>query len=128
MLWIDTLRINQQDNTEKSKQVALMGKIYTHACHVMLWLGADMPDSINAFSLMQHWADQFDVDWENETLKPSRSSTELSWGDVNIRLPYTNGELDAVRIMMSQPYFKRMWIRQEVALATLAIVQYSTLR
>ncbi|KAF2248365.1 HET-domain-containing protein, partial [Trematosphaeria pertusa] len=38
-LWIDAICINQEDNTEKSWQVAMMGRIYTQAYAVHAWLG-----------------------------------------------------------------------------------------
>ena len=38
-LWIDAISINQQDATEKSKQVLRMGQIYAKAFKVLVWLG-----------------------------------------------------------------------------------------
>ncbi|KAH6870315.1 heterokaryon incompatibility protein-domain-containing protein, partial [Alternaria rosae] len=38
-LWIDALCINQQDPREKTHQVQLMGKIYSSAESVVVWLG-----------------------------------------------------------------------------------------
>jgi hypothetical protein len=37
-LWVDSLCINQGDNTEKSTQVAMMGDIYAAAQNVICWL------------------------------------------------------------------------------------------
>ncbi|KAJ4297624.1 hypothetical protein N0V90_005517 [Kalmusia sp. IMI 367209] len=37
--WIDQICINQQDATEKNHQVALMGKIYSHAEKVITYMG-----------------------------------------------------------------------------------------
>lgn len=39
MLWVDALCINQVDNTERSQQVAQMGKIYSDARETIAWLG-----------------------------------------------------------------------------------------
>ena len=39
--WIDALCINQQDPREKTHQVHLMGKIYSSAESVLVWLGPD---------------------------------------------------------------------------------------
>lgn len=45
-LWIDAVCINQDDATDKSRQVAMMGSIYRSARQVVCWLGhAD--ESIN---------------------------------------------------------------------------------
>ncbi|PMD30940.1 HET-domain-containing protein, partial [Hyaloscypha variabilis F] len=38
IMWIDQLCINQQDNDEKSKQVQMMGAIYSKASRVIIWL------------------------------------------------------------------------------------------
>jgi hypothetical protein len=40
-IWIDALCINQRDETEKSKQVQMMGQIYKKAAMVLMWLGSD---------------------------------------------------------------------------------------
>jgi hypothetical protein len=42
-LWIDQLCINQEDNGEKSRQIPMMGAIYTQSSQTLLWLG-DEPD------------------------------------------------------------------------------------
>jgi hypothetical protein len=39
VLWVDAICINQNDITEKSIQVPLMGKLYTEASSVVVWLG-----------------------------------------------------------------------------------------
>jgi len=43
-LWADALCINQQDNLEKNKQVAMMATIYSNASKVFVWLGPDPYD------------------------------------------------------------------------------------
>ncbi|KAK6836777.1 heterokaryon incompatibility protein [Apiospora arundinis] len=42
-LWIDSICINQNDNQERSWQVAMMKDIYRSASHVIGWLGMDTP-------------------------------------------------------------------------------------
>jgi hypothetical protein len=39
ILWVDAICINQQDDDEKSKQVAMMGRIYNEDQKVYAWLG-----------------------------------------------------------------------------------------
>ena len=41
VLWVDALCINQLDTTERSRQVALMGQIYSECAQVLIWLGCD---------------------------------------------------------------------------------------
>ena len=45
-LWIDAVCINQNDATDKSRQVAMMGSIYKSARRVICWLG-QADESIN---------------------------------------------------------------------------------
>lgn len=40
-LWIDALCINQDDLQEKAQQVAHMGRVYSGASQVVVWLGED---------------------------------------------------------------------------------------
>jgi len=40
-LWIDQMCINQADLGERSSQVNMMSSIYTHAQHVIAWVGED---------------------------------------------------------------------------------------
>lgn len=41
VLWVDALSINQWDVEERSSQVALIGKIYTHCRRDLAWLGQE---------------------------------------------------------------------------------------
>src|ERR1700761_1573639 len=40
-IWADAICINQEDNAEKTIQVAMMAEIYSSADEVLIWLGAD---------------------------------------------------------------------------------------
>ncbi|KAK4168482.1 heterokaryon incompatibility protein 6, OR allele [Cladorrhinum sp. PSN259] len=52
ILWIDQICINQDDLGEKAHQVGLMGKIYSSASEVLVWLG---PAEHNSDAVMQAW-------------------------------------------------------------------------
>lgn len=41
VIWIDALCINQDDDFEKAVQIQLMGRIYSTATQVVVWLGLD---------------------------------------------------------------------------------------
>ena len=47
-LWINSIRINQNDDDERSQQVQLMGKIYWRASTVLIWLGEDSEEGKTA--------------------------------------------------------------------------------
>ena len=54
VLWVDAICINQEDNFERSEQVLLMRQIYAGAPKVIVWLGPESPDDLEAFNVM-HW-------------------------------------------------------------------------
>lgn len=105
-LWVDALCINQQNTTERSSQVSLMGELYRCATRVHIWLGG--PTSITsaamaAFKELVHLA--------RRPLKP---------GETNNKFPHpTDGQgLQKLQDLMSfanNPYWKRTWILQEIA-------------
>lgn len=49
IVWIDSICINQRCNKEKSHQVGLMGKIYSSATLVTIWLGSPSLDTSREF-------------------------------------------------------------------------------
>jgi hypothetical protein len=88
-LWIDSVSINQDCNEERGHQVQQMGKIYTNAQEVLLWLGRDIP---SAFALCE---------W-------------LKAQPVNRCPDHLSETWDRIRF---NPYWYRAWIVQEVLLA-----------
>jgi hypothetical protein len=52
ILWADAVCINQGDIPEKSTQVLLMGRIYSEAPRVMVWLGEEVSEELR---LAVHW-------------------------------------------------------------------------
>ncbi|KAF1921571.1 heterokaryon incompatibility protein-domain-containing protein [Ampelomyces quisqualis] len=125
MIWIDALCIDQASTDEKNHQVAAMGEIYSNAECVTIWLGTEQDRSDEAFDLIKHVADTIEVNYQMLTMTPSENCHELERHFANPRhvLPYQDGELDLVHQIYDRPYFKRVWIRQELALATRAVVR-----
>lgn len=108
-LWIDAICINQQDVAEKQVQLPLMPDIYTKATLVVGHLGAKNTFPVGHFvaRLRQNMArgkgfefDEFDP-----------SSPDM-W--------------EAVFGMLSQLYWGRAWVFQEVALARSLLLVYGT--
>ncbi|KAK4194085.1 heterokaryon incompatibility protein-domain-containing protein [Triangularia verruculosa] len=133
-LWIDQICINQADNEEKSQQVRIMGRIYSSAEQVHVWLGpaADKSDDV-----MEMWEEvgkkcEEEVDLasyftsreairslmayvHNET--PNDATTQriqqfLAWA-----APRIKPHLKALTIMFGRPWFRRVWVIQEFARA-----------
>jgi len=55
-IWVDSICINQADETEKGKQLLLMGEIYTWAEIVYAWLGPGDPDTNRVMDWLSHAA------------------------------------------------------------------------
>ncbi|KAK4122210.1 hypothetical protein N657DRAFT_494594 [Parathielavia appendiculata] len=102
-IWIDAICINQKDDLEKGRQVALMHQIFSRASRVTVSLG-EAPNAHLAIDLLfelSHLFKNYDMTdaelWERYTPE-RRSARWLALGD-----------------MMEHPYFTRIWIVQEVA-------------
>ena len=115
-LWIDQICINQDDVDERNKQVALMGKIYSKAEKVVVWLGDGHPDDGMAFDFAPRLLSY---------LPPLSAGHGVTRRGLVARhaLPLIDcpGWIALSRIF-SRPYFRRSWIIQEVALARHAAV------
>lgn len=90
-LWVDAVCINQNDNVEKGPQVQMMGEVYSKAAQVLVWLGPA--------------ADGSDELWE----RISQGFTEEEISDPTLQ----NSSL----ALMGRPWFTRIWVQQEIALA-----------
>ncbi|KAH6691099.1 heterokaryon incompatibility protein-domain-containing protein, partial [Leptodontidium sp. MPI-SDFR-AT-0119] len=66
VLRIDALCINQDDDAEKSRQVAMMGYIFESARTVVIWLGPKSEDSDFAMSIIAGLHGVFDFDGISE--------------------------------------------------------------
>ncbi|KAK4145849.1 heterokaryon incompatibility protein-domain-containing protein [Dichotomopilus funicola] len=129
VLWVDAICINQRDPVEKGHQVKLMGHVYKGAEEVIIWLGRgddrtgsllDLIDWVDcratetqAMGNKEHWAGLCRRFLEQRW----KASLTESKGD----LPQLKQTLAEV---LAQPWFRRVWILQEVANARTARIQY----
>ncbi|OAL05549.1 HET-domain-containing protein [Phaeosphaeriaceae sp. SRC1lsM3a] len=123
-MWVDALCIDQESTHEKNHQVASMGQIYSSAACVVIWLGLEQDRSDNALDFVEHISSCVEVNFEMLTLQPSEhcDESERHFGDLRVALPFKNSALDPVLHLLERPYFKRVWIRQEIALASHAVL------
>ncbi|KAI1656368.1 HET-domain-containing protein [Daldinia decipiens] len=92
-LWIDSVCINQGDADERREQVGLMPEIYSRAQKVLVYLGEGSKSTSDAMFALN-------------------SDKKSSQGYVK------NGHyFDEIKWLFSRPYFSRIWIIQELALA-----------
>jgi Heterokaryon incompatibility protein (HET) len=89
-LWVDSICINQKTTLEKSLQVAKMGEIYSRAKIVWIWLGQFLNKTESAINFIMN----------NEVREP------------------TVEESEGLEELFNRSFWKRIWIVQEIMLAT----------
>ena len=127
ILWADAICINQSDNKEKGIQVNKMGDIYDRATAVLVWLG-EVPglEAEKAFRLLRainHYIDSQITDSELAA-DPSRGLVDVPALVHRDQLFHDPSESEALRRFWLEPWFRRVWVLQEVALASTAWVFY----
>jgi len=109
-LWIDALCINQSDIQERSQQVRHMATIYGRANEVVLWLG-ELPailDLLLPADGYTVWVCHVVRDYLAALAKSKQHSTEP---------PSAQHVFQIMTHICSLPWFGRLWIIQEFALA-----------
>lgn len=103
-LWVDALCINQMDDEERSYQVEQMRSIYASASNVLVWLGPALHNSNAGIELIEKMAHHF-TDYKPGEVVPAA-------------IPASSEALLAIHKLLSRSYWSRMWIVQEVAVAS----------
>ncbi|KAF4968331.1 hypothetical protein FSARC_4277 [Fusarium sarcochroum] len=105
VFWIDALCINQDDFTERGQQVQKMRSIYAEARQVLVWLGQGTATSERAFQYLLE-GPRISTTWEpvgfDFTTEPHKTDH------------YTE-DLGCLRTLLERPWFRRLWVLQEVA-------------
>ncbi|KAL6823513.1 heterokaryon incompatibility domain-containing protein [Trichoderma camerunense] len=87
LFWIDAICINQSNLEERSNQVRIMNHIYSRASTVVVWLGSKYAE--------------YQKDMKRELLPKGSNSTQQKM----------------VRYLLTDPYWNRLWILQEIGRA-----------
>ncbi|EMD93915.1 hypothetical protein COCHEDRAFT_1094008, partial [Bipolaris maydis C5] len=106
VLWIDAVCIDQGDEKEKGHQVQQMGEIYQTAERVIIWLGTGSEDSDNLMEFLRTLSSNAEV----------HSTSQLVPRNLQDRYR------ESMRKLLERPWFRRVWIIQEVAKARRAII------
>lgn len=111
MLWVDAACINQSDDVEKSSQINQMGRIYSQAEKVIVWIGPASIHSSIALRFVQKIYARFLVELPNYALNKFviNSDYEQKW--------------DALAELCDRRYWKRRWVIQEIFLAQQCVIQ-----
>lgn len=103
-IWIDAICINQDDDEEKGWQVQQMLSIYHSSLNVLLWLGPKTDGSAEFVDEMDASFSKF-LTW----VRGQQNADINSW-DLNKEFHNLLGATSFVH----QPYWRRVWIQQEV--------------
>jgi Heterokaryon incompatibility protein (HET) len=124
LVWIDQVCIDQRNAGERSSQVALMGVIYSQADHVLVYLGEAGEHTSLGVDFMEHYRRRLRDQNVGETRMVQFSTSESvsfvaskdSGGssDTQILRHVALGLAD----LLTRSFFKRLWIVQEVVLAS----------
>lgn len=124
-LWIDAICINQSQVPfslqEKEQQVQLMADIYRSAERVLIWLGPEIGLISRALATLETLASPRASDLE--ALLAIREAQEEPWERSDGSFGSSIGECTMLQwlIWVSHfPYWRRVWVVQEVALASSA--------
>jgi len=116
-VWIDGLCINQTDDVEKSHQVQLMQRVFRNAHRVLVWLGPDPHDfARDAFDICVTLGQQ---DLDSEEL-------ETALTRINLFMDKYPGKWYSFRALPQIPWWGRVWIIQEFALAKELLFMWGT--
>jgi hypothetical protein len=123
ILWIDSICIDQKNNTEKGHQVRQMGDIYHRAERVVIWLGLGTYETNVIMDSMKLL--------EEKCINHSRNISEQArreiWLNIQPMLMSMHSDLEVrqcsgLESLFGRSWFRRVWIVQEVANARAAIV------
>ncbi|KAI1472545.1 HET-domain-containing protein [Daldinia caldariorum] len=122
-VWVDALCINQEDMDERSAQVAKMKDIYQAAWHVVIWLGPDENRSdlatlaLRYISLHAEEEDVLDKLYKHVEFYIVRIPF-MQWKHSHTSLRIRKAVLNAIYYLLARPYWRRLWIIQEVVLGS----------
>lgn len=107
-IWIDAICINQGDSDEKARQVRKMLTIYKKAARVRVWLGEHRGWSELVARYLTDVA-LLELEHRAATLNPRQPSR---WSALCTK--HATGLVDGVLDVLVLPWFKRVWVLQEV--------------
>ncbi|PQE13916.1 heterokaryon incompatibility protein [Rutstroemia sp. NJR-2017a BBW] len=122
-IWADAICINQKDIDERGSQVAMMRQIYNAAWHIVIWLGPKANNSDLAMIALRYFSLR-----SKKYGNPLEGVSKRVEKIINIGgFPWKH-RATFIRLRMSvhralyhllcRPYFRRLWVLQEVALGT----------
>lgn len=119
-IWVDALCINQSDLYERSQQIQMMRQIYSRAEEVLAWIGpiagtAPSPAIERSLRKMQMVIPRPTL--SSDQARSSRSDLMLTSGE----------EWDVMISFFNKEYWRRVWIIQEITVASTVTMLYGTI-
>jgi len=120
IVWVDAICIDQDNKAEQGHQVEHMGDIYKEAAQVIYWLGPATYFTPFCFEVLGALQDRIGdtphKDW-------TRQQWVELWKSVECRPKTFPGlQREGLRELLDRPWFRRIWILQEVANSQAAVV------
>ncbi|PVH96903.1 HET-domain-containing protein [Periconia macrospinosa] len=112
-IWIDAICINQENTGERNHQVRQMGNIYSQAQRVIIWLGEEEQGGNFALQHIKRWNDSL---WSEQLLDTMATEHELD-------MLFDPNAWRAMALLFNRPWWRRIWVIQEVALSRSARLQ-----
>ncbi|KAK4448890.1 heterokaryon incompatibility protein-domain-containing protein [Podospora aff. communis PSN243] len=145
LLWVDAICIDQTNTDERAAQVPRMREIYQRAQRVVIWLGMESQDSSLAMSVLEglggsheqtkdiknksgEWyGPQYDLmrAYGREASEANTKRTIEKLSELDLMSPgdvTEEGWAAMEKLLLERPYWKRVWIIQEVAYAREVII------
>ena len=121
-LWVDRVCIDQSNLLERTQQVRLMGKIYSKARLVVIWLGEEDSHTVPAFALVERMSKLATVS-AVRSLHTNASDIFNPDALQALGLPsFPSADWESMHRLFERRWFQRSWVIQEVALADKAVV------
>ena len=127
LVWVDALCINQEDPVERSQQVRQMRQIYSRASEVISWIPCGSEQAVDYLVRNRFHGEGI----EAEVQPPSRERTngvpvngsntendDMLLKEDETRKEWVNQGWDIMEDFFTQNYWRRVWVIQEVAVAT----------
>lgn len=125
-LWVDALCIDQENHREKTHQVGHMRRIYEKADHVLIWLGLGTRETSILMDAMAelHTLARDHGDYQRHNPRAWEKAWPLMVGEA--QPGFQSICQNALKNMLARPWFRRVWILQEVFSARAATMLCGT--
>jgi hypothetical protein len=113
-LWVDAICINQEDLSERAREVLRMAQIYGLAHHVLIWLGREVASTSKAVQALQLWGRDVVKDKHGQRCfcSPSGRFPNGEWNEgIRAAIRSEDGQVyQAVNEYLGRAYLGRLWV------------------